>query len=187
MTERASDRTVEQTWEGLRAPYGCVLADPPWDIDYQGTGKVPGLHYSTMSVEDVSALPVSLLAARDAVLWLWVTAPLNRQGVGVRVCRAWGFQVCGEFVWAKSGIGCGRIPRTCHEILLVARRGAGRLDGPLNIRSVQHWPSSGQSVKPGAASDLIESLSPGPYVELFARQPRLNWDSWGHGYEVGVA
>ena len=84
----------------------------------------------------------------------------------MRVCRAWGFQVCGEFVWAKSGIGCGRIPRTCHEILLVARRGAGRLDGPLNIRSVQHWPSSGQSViattdlaqVPGATSATVARL-----------------------------
>ncbi len=41
----------------------------------------------------------------------------------------------------------------------------------------------GHSEKPAQFSDLIERMSPGPYVELFARAPRLGWDSWGHGYE----
>lgn len=39
------------------------------------------------------------------------------------------------------------------------------------------------SEKPAVFADLIEQMSPGPYVELFARQPRLGWDAWGHGYE----
>lgn len=50
------------------------------------------------------------------------------------------------------------------------------------------WPRGPHSVKPAAFMDIVEQVSPGPYVELFARAPRLGWDSWGHGYELsGVA
>lgn len=42
----------------------------------------------------------------------------------------------------------------------------------------------GHSEKPDLFLDLIERMSPGPYVELFARAPRFGWDSWGKGYEV---
>lgn len=45
-------------------------------------------------------------------------------------------------------------------------------------------PRRSHSQKPDVFADLIERMSPGPYVELFARQPRLGWDSWGHGYET---
>ena len=179
-------------WEGLTPPYRTIVADPPWDINYNGRVGVgrpgtPGLPYSTMGLDEICAMPVGALADADAVLWLWITAPLNRAGAGLRVAQAWGFRVTGEFVWDKPGLGVGRIPRTCHEILLVAKRGDARLNGPLNIRSVQQWPTGGHSVKPQAFFDLVEQVSPGPYVELFARAPRLGWDHWGHGYESGAA
>jgi hypothetical protein len=49
------------------------------------------------------------------------------------------------------------------------------------------WPRGPHSAKPSAFSDLVEQVSPGPYVELFARQPRLGWDHWGRGYETARA
>lgn len=49
------------------------------------------------------------------------------------------------------------------------------------------WPRGAHSEKPPAFLDIVEQVSPGPYVELFARAPRLGWDSWGHGYESAVA
>ncbi len=45
------------------------------------------------------------------------------------------------------------------------------------------WPRGPHSTKPPAFLDIVEQVSPGPYVELFARAPRLGWDSWGLGYE----
>ena len=45
-------------------------------------------------------------------------------------------------------------------------------------------PRGSHSEKPALFADLIERMSPGPYVELFSRTPRLGWDSWGHGYEL---
>jgi N6-adenosine-specific RNA methylase IME4 len=40
-------------------------------------------------------------------------------------------------------------------------------------------PKMAHSQKPEAFLDLIERVSPGPYLELFARRNRLGWDTWG--------
>lgn len=42
------------------------------------------------------------------------------------------------------------------------------------------WPRGLHSQKPEAFLDLVERVSPGPYVELFARRDRLGWDTWGN-------
>ena len=49
------------------------------------------------------------------------------------------------------------------------------------------WPRGAHSAKPDAFLDIVEQVSPGPYVELFCRRPRLGWDSWGKGYEIGAS
>jgi N6-adenosine-specific RNA methylase IME4 len=195
------------TWEGLSPPYRTIVADPPWPRSlgmvrgngrrWAGTGgrrrRATSMAYSTTTPDDIAAFPViDLVDDRDqgTHMYLWVTAPLNREGVGAAVARAWGFKVVGEIVWRKPNFGLGAFPRPQHEVLLVCRRGSlpfARKD----VGSVCDWPlvrapnNGGRvhSAKPPAAYDLIESCSPGPYVELFCRQPRFGWDSWGHGYE----
>ena len=42
------------------------------------------------------------------------------------------------------------------------------------------WGRGQHSAKPEAFFDLVESVSPGPYLELFARRQRLGWDTWGN-------
>ena len=34
--------------------------------------------------------------------------------------------------------------------------------------------------------DLVEQVSPGPYLELFARRKRIGWDVWGDEVESDV-
>ena len=41
------------------------------------------------------------------------------------------------------------------------------------------WPRGPHSAKPEAFLDLVEQVSAGPYVELFARRARFGWDYWG--------
>lgn len=43
-----------------------------------------------------------------------------------------------------------------------------------------NWPRAEHSAKPEAFQDVVESVSPGPYLELFARRQRLGWHSWGN-------
>lgn len=143
------------------------------------------LPYPLMSMAEIHALPVSDLAEDDAHLYLWITAKLNARGVGVATVEAWGFDWVGEIVWRKPNFGMGAFPRPQHEILVVARRGHlpfARHD----VGSVQDWKQDytanggkRHSVKPEGAMDLIESNSPGPYLELFARRNRLGWDTFG--------
>lgn len=184
------------TWEGLSPPYRTIVADPPWPIRWDGS---PGgrrrnatpMRYSLMTVDEVVALPVHTLAADDAHLYLWVTPQLNRSGVGVCVAEAWGFNVVDEIIWDKPNLGMGAFPRHCHEPLLVCRRGSLPFTATRSVRSVQRWRQDfgnrggkEHSSKPSGALDLVETASPGPYLELFARRQRLGWDSWGHGFEV---
>jgi N6-adenosine-specific RNA methylase IME4 len=141
-----------------------------------------------MPLDWIRALPVGEWADRDAHLYLWVPARFNREGIGVLVARAWGFECISEIVWAKPNFGLGKFPRPQHEILLICRRGT--LPYAVNdVGSVQHWRRDDgaghggkiHSAKPAAALDLIERASPPPYLELFARPPhRLGWDVWGN-------
>ena len=42
------------------------------------------------------------------------------------------------------------------------------------------WPRTPHSVKPPAFYDMVERVSPGPYLEMFARQNRLGWSTFGN-------
>jgi N6-adenosine-specific RNA methylase IME4 len=144
------------------------------------------LGYPTMTVKEIAALPVDTLAEADAHLYLWVTPKLNREGVGAEIARAWGFEVFSELIWMKVNFGLGSFPRPGHEPVLICRRGKLPFDRR-DVHSVQRWdhPRDGKrgkihSAKPEAFLDLVESASPGPYLELFARRQRLNWHTWGN-------
>ena len=134
-----------------------------------------------MNLDDVLALPVADLAEADAALFLWVTASLNREGVGVGVARAWGFEPVGEFIWDKGMKIAGAFPRSCHEVVLVCKRGQHQFTAGF-VASVQQWRGTGHqhSRKPEAFIDLVEQVSSGPYLELFARRQRLGWSSFGN-------
>lgn len=124
---------------------------------------------------------------------MWATDEVYREGQAVAVARAWGFEPVGpSLIWAKDNFGTGLFPRPSHEPLLVCRtRGAKAIwTDAFEVRathSVQRWgqgraPGNGgkvHSAKPDAALDLIERVSPGPYVELFARRARFGWDYFG--------
>jgi N6-adenosine-specific RNA methylase IME4 len=175
----------------MTGKYRTIVADPPWPICWHGGGnparrRAPtriGLGYPTLTVDAIAQLPISDIAAESSGLFLWVTAQMNREGAGVRVARAWGFTVVGEFVWDKGMRIAGAFPRSCHEIVLVGRRGSHRFASAW-LPSVQRWPHAPRhrhSQKPPSFIDMVESTSPGPYVELFARPPfRAGWSTWGN-------
>lgn len=182
-------------WEGLNPPYSTIVADPPWAYDegWPRFGDRAGvehvrtpLPYSSMGLDAISKLPVRDLADDDAHLYLWTTNRYLRAAFDV--AEAWGFTPSTVLTWCKPpiGVGPGGAYAITTEFVLFARRGS--LKALERVESTWWtWSRAGHSVKPAAFLDLVERVSPGPYVELFARQPRLGWDSWGHGYESGVA
>ena len=178
-------------WEGLNPPYSTIVADPPWTYEKfppshtagSGFWRIP-LPYSMMSVEEIGALPVSDLGAADAHLYLWTTNRYLRESY--EVAEAWGFTPAKPLVWCKAPKAPfygGAFGGSSVEFCLFARRGSLATVGTAG-RQWWDWPRGGMpSAKPAAFLDVVERVSPGPYVELFARQPRLGWDSWGWGYE----
>jgi N6-adenosine-specific RNA methylase IME4 len=171
------------TWEGLSPPYSTIVADPPWRFGRAGLTKADSRKfYSTLSVEDICDMPVLDLAAPDAHLWLWGVNGMMEDAY--RVVRAWGFAPVTLVTWCKPQPGVGHYLRNNTEHCILASRGKPQTPDAKPLSTWFLWPRGAHSAKPAAFGDLVEQVSPGPYVELFARAPRLGWDSWGKGYEV---
>jgi N6-adenosine-specific RNA methylase IME4/ParB-like chromosome segregation protein Spo0J len=164
--------------------YAVLYADPPWHFEVyneeSGVERAAGNHYSTMSLDEICALPVLDLATDAAVLFMWTTAPHLQESF--QVLAAWGFEYKTNIVWVKDKIGLGYFVRNQHELLLVATRGDMPSPSPANRPpSVISAPRREHSRKPDEAYALIEAMYPTlPKVELFARQRRPGWDVWGN-------
>jgi N6-adenosine-specific RNA methylase IME4 len=163
--------------------YGCIVADPPWDVltgPIHATGGVARvLTYPTMSVEEIAALPIQELAADDAHLYLWT---VNAYLPDVyEVAKAWGFEPSTLLVWCKSpnGLGLGGTFSLTTEYVLFARRGSHEAKQRIDATAF-HWKRGRHSAKPPEFFELTESVSEGPYLELFARTERAGWDVWGN-------
>ncbi len=170
--------------------YSTVLADPPWRFENR-TGKMAPEHqrllrYPTMTLEEISEIPISQVAAANSHLYLWVPNALLAEGL--EIMKRWGFTYKTNIVWYKirkdggpDGRGVGFYFRNVTELILFGIRGQMRTLQPgrtqVNIISSQ---KREHSRKPDQIYNLVESCSPGPYLELFARFRREGWDQWGN-------
>ena len=179
-------------WEGLTPPYVTIVADPPWPYPDGCVAAGPGhgkglrprqpLPYSGMAVPDIAALGVADLAAADCRLFLWTTNRYLRSAFDV--LDGWGFIYKQALVWHKRDVNLpGAVAPNSAEFVLVATKGKPQRLGTMPSAVLSTTRKGGHSAKPDAFCDFVEQVSPGPYVELFCRRPRLGWDSWGWGYE----
>jgi N6-adenosine-specific RNA methylase IME4 len=163
--------------------YTTILADPPWNIGQIGGNRGANHHYGLLPVEQIVALPMARLAADSAHLWLWTTnAALF---AAKQVMDAWGFTYRSVLTWVKPYLGMGRYLRTQTEHLLLGTRGKA----PVLFRGQGSWfyaPVQDHSRKPEEQYAIIERLSPGPYLELFARRRRPGWHVWGNEVDPDV-
>lgn len=171
--------------------FATILADPPWQFTNK-TGKVAPEHkrlarYGTMKLDEIAALPVSEAVAPTAHLYLWCPNALLPEGLAVM--KAWGFNYKSNIVWHKirkdggsDGRGVGFYFRNVTELILFGVRGKNartlapgrRQVNLLGTRKREH------SRKPDEQYDIIESCSPGPFLELFGRGTRKGWTTWGN-------
>jgi len=157
-------------------PFAVVYADPPWKFKDSLPGPKRGAakHYPTMTPFELKTMDLPPIAT-DAVLFLWRVASMQTEALAVMT--TWGFTCKSELVWRKQTVngkrwfGMGRIVRMEHEVCLVGTRGRPTKRAN-NVRSVFDAVNYGHSEKPEAMYAIIESLYPGPYVELFARYAR---------------
>lgn len=175
--------------------YATICADPPWDYGGRkwngfaggrrqgGPGWNRGLPYPPMSLEAIRALPVDQLAAPAAHLYLWTT---QRHLWDARaVIEAWGFPRRPPIVltWCKRprGLGLGDAFTPTAEFVLFAHRGGLRPQRRHDSTWFEGARGQRHSEKPAAFLEIVERVSPGPYVELFSRatETRPGWAYWG--------
>lgn len=171
-----------------RQHFGVVLADPPWRFRTWNKATAvkrrasalqdEAVHYNTMTIEDIAALPVADLAADNCCLFLWISWPLLSDAL--HTIDRWGFnyKTC-AFSWVKTNgfMGMGYWTRANSEVCLLATRGKPkRLNA--DVRQAILEPRREHSRKPDI-HERIERLVAGPYLELFARECRPGWHAWG--------
>lgn len=165
-----------------RTRYRTIMADPPWDIHQTG-GRGADQHYPLMTVEQIKAIPVADLAEDDAHLWLWVTNATLR--IGYDVMEAWGFVPRSPLTWVKPRLGLGVYLRNTTEHMILGTRGRA----PVNFKAQPTWvfaPLQSHSHKPEEQYAIIERVSKGPYLELFARRSQPGWDAWGNEIDSDI-
>lgn len=165
---------------GSRFP--TVLADPPWSYSNTASRGAAANHYKTLTVEQICAEPIRELTAQQAHLHLWTTNAFLE--AAHTVIRAWGFEYKSCLVWTKPTIGMGNYWRVSHEFLLLGVRGSLRF-GRNDLPSWRMAPRTRHSRKPFCFRELIEQVSPPPYLELYGReeQPNTDWTVYGNQVE----
>jgi N6-adenosine-specific RNA methylase IME4 len=169
------------------SPYRTVLMDPPWNE--QGGGKVKrgaDRHYPLMKrhgiLEAVLCCPLWQGVADNAHLYMWVTNNFLEDGLWLM--DALNFRYKTNFVWTKAGAqGLGQYFRGMHELCLFGTKGKKPTEPRTEARNIgSHLdaPRRAHSQKPEASYNLIERRSKGPYLELFARDRRDGWATWGN-------
>jgi len=162
--------------------YQAIYVDPPWPQIMAGKYRTRHRHittlpYPTMTVEEIKGLPIESIAEKGCHLWLWTTNQFLQEGF--EVMDAWGFKYLAPITWVKPS-GCGNYFISVTQTLLfgykekcifpLARYKPTVLYAGLPCRHSQ---------KPQEVYKLIESISPEPRIELFARQKVEGWDSIG--------
>ncbi len=179
-----------------RNHFAAIYADPPWGFKvWSGPEKKVASRgtvapYQTMEMDAICALPVRELAAETSVLFMWMVWPTMPDAL--KVLEAWGFtyKTC-AFTWMKADpyrlfalqedvyMGLGYWTRANSEVCLLATRGKPKRQDA-GVRQGIIAPKREHSRKPPETYERIERLVPGPYLELFARNTRPGWSSWGN-------
>jgi N6-adenosine-specific RNA methylase IME4 len=186
--------------------YDLIMIDPPWPVQMRspkGEAKSSVSKYGSMTFEEIERLPIGKLASRNAVVWMWATWPLIFYGGDPRrhfrdhdaavtpigkLLKAWGSRYVTGGAWfkrtvtGKAAFGTGYRFRSACEPYFIGIWGA-----PFTTRkerNVVEGLAREHSRKPEEAFALCERWMPGARrVELFSRQSRPGWDTWG--YEAG--
>lgn len=179
--------------------YGVIMADPPWLFENwsaSGEGRNATQHYDCMPTGEIMDLPVGHIANKDCVLLLWGTSPMLLDALDVMT--AWGFEYRGKaFCWAKQTKQAVRNP-----VMPISDNSNWRMNNGYSTRSNTEdcWlgvtgnperlhkgvrelivaPMREHSRKPDEAFERAQALYRGPYIELFSRQSRVGWDSFGN-------
>jgi len=179
--------------------YNIIYADPAWSYTDKSLNRGGAQrHYSTMNVNEIKALPVNQIAAKNSILFMWATFPKIAEALEVIKACGFTYKTC-AFVWVKTNkntnvnqnsflpvesfdtfMGMGQWTRSNVEICLLAVKGKPkRISGA--VHQIIYAPVGAHSKKPSETRDkIVKLVGHLPRVELFARQNVDGWASWGN-------
>jgi len=171
--------------------FRTIVADPPWDYDgdkkrHPGRSprKLPSDYYPCIKMSRLIEMDVESLAAKNSHIYIWCTVAFVEEAH--QLARAWGFSPKSVLTWAKESYGVGWYFRGQTEHLVFGIRGSLPIDRSVRVSTLFTAPKLRHSEKPLIAYKIIEHVSPGPRLELFARQPRDGWSVWGNEVQNDV-
>lgn len=185
----------------MNPPYDLFYADPAWQFrvrSRKGLSRSAENHYRTMPLKEIQSLPVADLAAKDSVLFLWVTCPGLQEGIETMAAWGWTYKTV-AFSWVKLTrgckdihhfternlhFGCGYYSRANVELCLLGTRGKTLPRLSRSVRQVILEPVGEHSKKPECTRDrIVQLFGDRPRVELFARQAAPGWDAVGNAID----
>jgi N6-adenosine-specific RNA methylase IME4 len=167
--------------------YNIILTDPPWSYGDKSKNRGGAIrHYPTLT--DAEILGMDIPATDNALMFMWATFP--RLELALQCFKAWGFVYKTQaFTWIKTNkdgspaMCMGRYTRANAEVCLLGVRGRG-IDYVINkgVNSAVIAPRLRHSQKPTEVYERIEKLvgDEPSKLEMFARNTREGWDSWGN-------
>ncbi len=192
--------------------YQLIYADANWKYRHAGGRGAAENHYRTSPINDIAALPVTRIVAKNAVLFLWCTWPIYIEDPEQvqTVIREWGFKpkTLG-FLWVKTNKkagtpfwGGGSWTRANSEFVILCTRGDVRALSKGVHQLVETWEEtnhvlraphpdvpkgvSEHSAKPAIVRDrIVELMGDLPRIELYARERVGGWDAWGNDKSLG--
>lgn len=157
--------------------YHVVVVDPPWR--YKNRRNDPSHRaanpYPDMTIEEIKALEIP--AHDDCILWLWTTNAFMEQAH--QIAQHWDFEVKTILTWVKDKMGLGDWLRGKTEHCLMCVKGSPVIDLS-NQTTVVYGPLREHSRKPDEFYELVDTLCVGEKIELFAREQREGWSTYGN-------
>lgn len=188
--------------------YAVIYADCPWETKagrpFSGYKKVENkqifnctdnksreLPYPSMTIDEMENLNVKDISADNAHLYFWVTNQYLPKAF--QIIERWGFKYSTTLVWTKKamGGGLGGTFRITTEFLIFATKGSLKANETIigtwfDIKRKYVNGAPCHSKKPDFFYELIEKVSPGLKLEMFAREQREGWDVFGNEVENSI-
>ena len=178
--------------------YNLIMSDPPWQFELRskkGEDKSAQNQYECMTIDEIRAMPVDRIAAKDCMLWLWATNPMMPEAL--KTLEAWGFEYVTMGSWAKKTKpkplkcghdrpgkyrwGTGYVLRSTNEPFLIGRMGNPQIKP---IQSGFDGIAREHSRKPEECYPLAEKFVPKAWrLDMFSRETRPDWDSFGDQFD----
>jgi len=157
--------------------FQVIYCDPAWHYNNSGFDMSANKHYLTVPTEEMAAWKIPSIADVNSVCFMWVTNPMLSDGLFL--LNSWGFEYKTNMVWVKEKHTAGFYVFGQHELLLIGVKGS--MLPKEKLKSIIQGENKQHSQKPEIVYEIIEQMYPGlKSIELFARNKRKGWSSWGN-------